>query len=159
LLLFQQEADGKLHNVSSRAGSAFDRPYNARGLAVGDYNNDGAVDVLVCANGGAPLLLKNNAAQGNNWLGVKLEGVKSNRDGVGARIVWTASGKTFHVMKNSGGSYLSSHDPRLVLGIGKAEKIDSLEIHWPGPGGQVQTLTKLPINRYIRIVEGKGIAD
>jgi hypothetical protein len=62
-------------------------------------------------------------------------------------------------MKNSGGSYLSSHDPRLVLGIGKAEKIDSLEIHWPGPGGQVQTLSKLPINRYIRIVEGKGIAD
>jgi hypothetical protein len=159
LLLFQQESDGKLHNVSSRAGSAFDRPYNARGLAVGDYNNDGAVDVLVCVNGGAPLLLKNNAAQGNNWLGVKLEGVKSNRDGVGARVVWTAGGKTFHAMKNAGGSYLSSHDPRLVLGIGKADKIDSLEIHWPGPDGQVQTLTKLPFNRYIRIVEGKGIAD
>ncbi len=158
LLLFEQQGDGKLHNVSDRAGSAFDRPYNARGLAVGDYDNDGALDVLVCVNGGAPLLLKNNAAKGNNWLGLKLEGVKTNRDAVGARVVWSAGGKTFHAMKNGGGSYLSSHDPRMVLGIGKAEKIDSLEIHWPGSAGQVEKFTKLPINQYIRIVEGRGVA-
>ena len=156
LLLFQQQADGKLHNVSSQAGSAFDRPYNARGLAVGDYDNDGALDVLVCVNGGAPLLLKNNAAKGNNWLGLKLEGVKCNRDAVGARVVLTAGGKTFHGMKNAGGSYLSSHDPRLVLGIGKLDQIDSLEVHWPG--GQVEKLTKLPLNQYVHLIEGKGIA-
>jgi hypothetical protein len=155
LLLFHQEADGKLHNVSNRAGSAFDRPYNARGLAVGDYDNDGALDVVVCVNGGAPLLLKNNAAKGNNWIGLRLEGVKTNRDAVGARVVLTAGGKTYHRMKNAGGSYLSSHDPRMVLGIGKADKIDALEIHWPG--GQVEKLTNLPLNQYIRIVEGKGI--
>lgn len=157
LLLFHQEADGKLHNVSDRAGSAFDRPYNARGLAVGDYDNDGAIDVVVCVNGGAPLLLKNNAAKGNNWLGVKLEGVQANRDAVGARLKMTAGGKTYHRMKNAGGSYLSSHDPRMVLGVGKADKIDSLEIHWPGPAGAAERLTNLPMNRYIRIMEGKGM--
>src|SRR5579872_1903209 len=133
LLLFHQESDGKLHNVSGQAGEAFASLYNARGLAVGDYDNDGALDVLVCVNGGAPLLLRNNAAKGNHWLGLKLEGVKANRDAVGARIVWTAGGKTFHCMKNGGGSYLSSHDPRVVLGIGSAAKIDSVEIRWPAP--------------------------
>ncbi len=83
LLLFQQGADGKLHNVSAQAGPVFPAPrLPARGLAVGDYDNDGSVDVLVCNNGGAPVLLKNNAAKGKNWLGLKLEGiiVQSRRD-------------------------------------------------------------------------------
>jgi hypothetical protein len=157
LLLFHQDADGKLHNVSERAGPAFQGLYNARGLAVGDFDNDGAIDVLVCVNGGRPLLLKNTAAAGNNWLGLKLEGMTANRDGVGARIAWTAGGKTYHRLKDSGGSYLSSHDPREVLGIGRAGKIDSVEIHWPGPSKQVDRLTELPINTYVRVVEGKGI--
>src|SRR5581483_1752101 len=90
-LLFHQEQDGKLRNVSDRGGSAFEKTYAARGLAVGDYNNDGALDVLICMNGGAPLLLRNNAAKGNNWLGVKLEGVACNRDAIGAKIYWTAA--------------------------------------------------------------------
>ncbi len=75
LLLFHQGQDGKLHKIGAEAGSAFAKFFNARGLAVGDYDNDGALDVLVCVNGGAPLLLKNNAAHGNNWLGITLEGV------------------------------------------------------------------------------------
>jgi hypothetical protein len=158
LLLFHQEPDGKLHNVSGQAGEAFSGWYNARGLAVGDYDNDGALDVLVCVNGGAPLLLRNNAAKANHWLGLKLEGVKANRDAVGARVTWTAGGKTFHYMKNGGGSYLSSHDPRVVLGIGAAERIDSVEIRWPGPSIQVDRLTNPPLDRYVRVVEGKGIA-
>jgi hypothetical protein len=157
LLLFRQQENGKLENVSSHGGMAFERDFNARGLAVGDYDNDGALDVLVCVNGDAPLLLKNNAAKGSHWLGVRLEGVKSNRDGIGARLVWTAGGKTFQRMKNSGGSYLSSHDPRLILGIGAVERIDSLEIHWPGPSRQVDRLTDLPLDRYVHILEGKGI--
>ena len=159
LLLFHQESDGKLHNVSAQAGEAFTGLYNARGLAVGDYDNDGALDVLVCVNGGAPLLLRNNAAKGNHWLGLKLEGVKANRDAVGARITWSAGGRTFHHMKNGGGSYLSSHDPRVVLGIGPAEKIDWVEIRWPGPSTQVDRLTNPPLDRYLRIVEGKGIGS
>ncbi len=158
LLLFHQE-NGRLENVTARAGPAFGKNFAARGLAVGDYNNDGGVDVLVCVNGGAPVLLKNNAANGNNWLGLKLEGVTCNRDAIGAKIYWTAGGKKRYRLKNNGGSYLSSHDPREVLGIGKAAKIDEVEIHWPAPSKQIDKVTKLPINTYVRVVEGKGVAS
>ena len=126
LLLFHGEADGKMRNVTDQAGPAFQKTYAARGLAVGDFDNDGAVDVLICNNGGAPVLLKNNAARGNNWLGIKLEGKTCNRDAIGARISWTVNGKKYSRLKNSGGSYLSSHDCREVLGFGTAARIDEL---------------------------------
>jgi hypothetical protein len=157
LLLFRQEDSGKLSNVSSRGGTAFQRDFNARGLAVGDFDNDGALDVLICVNGDAPLLLKNNAAKGSNWLGIKLEGGTCNRDAIGAKIYWSAGGKKHSRLKSSGGSYLSSHDPREVLGIGNTAKIDELEIHWPGPSKQIDRLKNLPANQYIRVGEGKGI--
>lgn len=152
LLLFHQE-NGKLKNVSGEAGPAFQQSFPARGLAVGDFNNDGRLDVLVGNNGGAPLLLKNNAGPGNHWLGLKLEGVTCNRDAIGARITWSAGGVTRTRLKTSGGSYLSSHDPREVLGIGKAGKLDWVEIKWPGPSKKVQRLTELPVDRYIKVKE------
>ena len=158
LILFHQGADGKLKNVSATAGAAFEKDYPARGLAVGDFNNDGALDVLIANNGGPPVLLKNNAAKGNNWFGIRLEGVTCNKDAIGARILWKAGGKAYQRMKNSGGSYLSSHDPREVLGCGSAAKIDELEIRWPAPSKRVDKLTNLDLNRYVRIVEGKGIS-
>ena len=157
LLLFHQGADRKLRDVSADAGTAFQKDWPARGLAVGDYDNDGAVDVIVGINGGPPVLLKNNAAKGNNWLGLKLEGVTCNRDAIGARMVWKAGGKRHERLKNNGGSYLSSHDPREVLGIGAATQIDELEIHWPAPSKQIEKLTNLAPNRYLHIVEGKGV--
>lgn len=157
LLLYHQGEDGKLHDVSQVAGPVFRKDFAARGLAVGDYNNDGALDVMIGINGGAPLLLRNNAATGNNWLGLRLEGVKCNRDAIGARIVWKVDGKTRQRLKNNGGSYLSSHDPRVVLGIGSAARIDELEIHWPAPSKHVDTLSNLMPNRYLHIIEGKGI--
>ncbi|HEX6806278.1 MAG TPA: CRTAC1 family protein [Terriglobales bacterium] len=159
LLLFHQGPDHILHNVSEDAGPAFHDDYAARGLAVGDFDNDGAIDVLVGVNGAAPLLLKNNAAKGNNWLGIKLEGATCNRDAIGARILWKAGGKLRHMLKTSGGSYLSSHDPRVVLGIGAATAIEEIQIHWPGPSKQVEKLTNITPNRYIHVVEGKGIVD
>lgn len=157
LLLYHHDQDGKLRNVTRSAGPIFQKDFAARGLAVGDYNNDGAVDVLIGVNGAAPELLRNNAAAGNNWLGMKLEGVTCNRDAIGARIIWTAGAKTRQRLKTSGGSYLSSHDPREVLGIGAAGRIDKLEIHWPAPSKRVDVLTNLAPNRYIHIIEGKGI--
>ncbi len=157
LLLFHQGDDRKLHDVSDQAGPVFRKDFAARGLAVGDYDNDGALDVLIGNNGGAPLLLKNHAAKGNNWLGLKLEGAQCNRDAIGAKIYWTAGGKKRYRLKNNGGSYLSSHDPREVLGVGNAAKIDELEIHWPAPSKGVERMTDLASNRYIRVVEGKGI--
>jgi len=146
-----------LHDVSDKAGPIFHQDFAARGLAVGDYDNDGAVDVLIGVNGDRPLLLQNNAAKGNNWLGIKLEGVQCSRDAVGARIDWTVAGKKQSRLKNNGGSYLSSHDPREVLGLGSSTKIDELEIHWPAPSKQVDKMTNLAVNRYVRIVEGKGV--
>ena len=89
------------------------------------------------------------------WLSI--EGVKCDRDAIGARIRWTIGGKTHSMLKNNGCSYLSSHDPRVVLGIGRARKIEELEIHWPAPSKQVDKLTDLPLNRYVHIVEGTGI--
>ena len=159
LLLFHQGEDRRLHNVSELAGPAFRKFFPARGLAVGDYDNDGALDVIIGNNGGAPLLLNNRAAKGNNWLGIKLEGVHCNRDGIGAKIYWTAGGKKRFRLKNNGGSYLSSHDPRQVLGIGSAPKIDALEIHWPAPSKQIDKISNLPVNRYVRVTEGKGIIE
>ena len=156
LLLFHNNA-GKFDNVSEQAGPAFSDSFAARGMALGDFNNDGAVDVLVAVNDGPPLLLKNTAAKGNHWLGLKLVGKKSNPDGVGARITWEAGGVKRTRLKIAGGSYLSSHDPREVLGIGTHTKIDKLEIHWPQPSTQVDVFTDLPVDRYITITEGVGI--
>jgi hypothetical protein len=157
LLLFHQGADGKLLNVSDKAGPAFKKPLASRGLAIGDFNNDGAIDVIVGNNGEPPMLLKNSSAKGNNWIGLKLEGVTCNRDAIGTKIVWKAGGKTFRRLKNNGGSYLSSHDPREVLGVGTAAKIDEIEITWAAPSKRVDRLTNVEVNRYIRVVEGKGI--
>ena len=152
LLLFHQE-NGRLRDVSAAAGPAFSRMFAARGLAVGDFDNDGRLDVLIGNNGGAPLLLRNRAGEGNHWLGLKLQGVKCNRDGIGARITWSAGGIKRSRLKSGGGSYLSSHDPREILGVGPAAKVDWVEIRWPGPGKTVQRLTDLPVDRYIVVTE------
>jgi enediyne biosynthesis protein E4 len=102
-------------------------------------------------------LLKNAAASGNHWLDVRLIGKKSNPDAIGARISWQADDLKHSRLKIGGGSYLSSHDPREVLGIGPRRRIDRLDIQWPQPGGTVETFTDLPMDRYITIVEGSGI--
>ncbi|HVT99676.1 MAG TPA: ASPIC/UnbV domain-containing protein, partial [Acidobacteriaceae bacterium] len=124
--------------------------------AIGDFDNDGAVDVLIAVNDAAPLLLRNRAARGRHWLGLTLVGRQSNRDAIGARVTWQAGDLTRSRTKTAGGSFLSSHDPRFVLGIGSRTQIDWLEVHWPQPGGKVERFTKLPIDRYITIVEGEG---
>jgi hypothetical protein len=154
LLLFQNTPTSP-RNISSESGPLFTRQLSAPGLAIGDFDNDGAVDVLVAVNDGPPVLLRNNAARQNHWLGLTLIGKKSNSDAIGARISFQAGDLKPTRFKVGGGSYLSSHDPRIVLGLAKHEKLDSLEIKWPQPSGQVQRFTDLPINRYITITEGE----
>ncbi len=155
LMLFRHDGK-KLANVSADAGPVFKKMFPARGLAVGDYNNDGRIDVLIGTNGEAPVLLKNNAGEGHHWLGLKLQGTSCNRDAVGATITWSAGGTTRSRFKANGGSYLSSHDMREVLGIGTATKLDWVEIKWPAPSTRVERFTDLPIDRYVTIGEGKG---
>jgi enediyne biosynthesis protein E4 len=156
LLLFHNEG-GKLKDVSKGAGPAFERTFPARGLAVGDLTNDGRLDVVISNNGAAPEILKNVSGEGHHWLGLTLQGTACNRDAIGAKITWSFGGQTRSRIKTAGGSYLSSHDPRVVVGAGPATKIDWIEIAWPQPSGRVERLTDLPLDRYVRVVEGKGI--
>ena len=156
LLLFH--GNGKtLQNVSAQAGPAFQQFWSARGLAIGDFDNDGGIDVLINNNGGEPLLLHNEVGRRNNWLGVRLIGRTCNIDAVGAWVRWGFSGQRRSRLRTSGGSFLSSHDPRMVLGIGQAKKLDFVEIQWPQPSGKVERFTDLPTNRYVTLEEGKGI--
>lgn len=154
MLLFHNSGKS-FANISAQSGPVFATPLSARGMAVGDFNNDGAVDVLVSVNDGAPLLLQNRVGAQNHWLGVKLVGKRSNPDAIGARLSYQAQDLKRSRMKVGGGSYLSSHDPRVVLGIGKRAKIDWLEVKWPLTGGTVQRFADLPIDRYITITEGE----
>jgi hypothetical protein len=156
LLLFHNDGTS-LRNVSAESGPIFTKNLSARGLAVGDFDNNGAVDVLISVNDAAPLLLRNNAAKENHWLGIKLVGRTANREAIGARLTYQAGDLKRSRMKIGGGSFLSSHDPRIVLGIGSRAKLDWLEIKWPSPSGKTERLTNLPIDRYITIIEGEGI--
>jgi enediyne biosynthesis protein E4 len=155
LLLFQNTG-GRFKNVSEQSGPVFAKAFAARGLATGDFNNDGAVDVLVAINDGAPVLLTNNVGSENHWLGVHLVGTKCNRDAIGASVTYQAGDLKKTRTKVGGGSFLSSHDPRLVLGLGKRNRVDWLEVKWPQPSGKVERFANLPIDRYITIVEGSG---
>jgi len=155
MILFRSNGK-KWENVSSSSGPVFSKFLSARGLAVGDFDNDGGLDVLVSINDDAPVLLRNKLGAQNHWVGINLVGTKANRDAVGARLTYQAGDLKRTRMKVGGGSYLSSHDPRMVLGFGQQPKIDWLEVRWPRPSTLVERFTDLPVNRYVTIVEGSG---
>ena len=155
-MLLMQNTGTAWKNVSAQAGPVFKRPIAGRGLALGDFDNDGAVDVLAMVNDGPPILLHNNVGRRNHWLGLHLAGRKANPDAVGAVVNYQAGELKRSRVKVGGGSFLSAHDPRMVLGLGKATKVDSLEVRWPQPGGGVERFRDVPADRYITIVEGQG---
>jgi hypothetical protein len=155
LMLFHNTGKS-FQNVSSQSGPVFAKPLSARGMAIGDFDNDGAVDVLVAINDGTPVLLRNAIGGQNHWLGINLVGTKSNPDAIGARVTYQSGDIKQQRMKVGGGSFLSAHDPRMVLGIGKRMSVDWLEIRWPQPSGKIERISDLPIDRYITIIEGSG---
>jgi hypothetical protein len=154
LLLFENTGTG-FKNVSAQSGNVFTKQFSGRGMAVGDFDNDGDLDVLISNNGEAPLLLRNEGGNRNNWLGLQLVATKSNPGAAGAIITWQAAGTKRSRLRTAGGSYLSSSDPREVLGLGTASKLENVEIRWPS--GKVDKLTDLPVNRYVKVVEGSGL--
>ncbi|HZN12172.1 MAG TPA: CRTAC1 family protein, partial [Blastocatellia bacterium] len=155
-LLVFENVGGAYKNVSAQSGAIFARDFPARGMAVGDMDNDGDLDVVISNNGEAPVLLRNEGGSRNRWLGLQLVATKSNAGAVGAVITWQAGGARRRRLKTSGGSYLASHDPREVLGLGRAAKVESLEIRWPS--GKVDKLADLPAGQYVKVVEGEGLA-
>jgi hypothetical protein len=138
-------------NVSGTAGLAFNTPLKGRGAAFGDLNNDGQIDVVIAQLDGPAVVLRNEGTK-NHWLGLSLVGSKSNRDGIGARIIVTnRSGKKQIFDANTSGSYLSANDPRLVVGLGAATGVESVKVQWPS--GLVQLIAGPAIDRYLRISE------
>jgi enediyne biosynthesis protein E4 len=130
---------GKFKDISESAGPALAERHSSRGLAFADYNNDGGVAALVNNQNEAPSLFRLARKPSSHWIELKLEGVKSNRSAIGARVRVEAGGLVQTAEVRSGGSYLSQSDLRLHFGMGAAAKVDRVEIAWPGGGMQVET--------------------
>jgi hypothetical protein len=146
-LLLRNNGRGVFEDVRASAGEAFRRGYSGRGLAVGDYDNDGATDLVFTCLNSRPVLLHNNVGAENSWIGFQLVGTKSNRDAIGAKLILQAGNRKLVRWIAGGSSYLSSHDKRVVFGLGKqAPESISLQIRWPS--GELQNVSGLKPGNY-----------
>ena len=151
-LLAINKGKGVFRNAGDAAGAVFQNRYLGRGLAVGDYDNDGGVDVVFTRLNDTPIVLHNNVGHLKSWIGIELQGTKSNRDAIGAKLTLTFGQRKLVRWITGGGSYLSSHDKRVVFGLGDDPgQHAELVIRWPN--GNTQTVTGLKLNQYQKIVE------
>jgi enediyne biosynthesis protein E4 len=160
-LLYRNLRNGRFEEVTDLAGPGVTTPSASRGAAFGDFDNDGDIDVVVNTVNGLPQLLRCDSTSGNNCIKVKLIGTKSNRSGIGARVICTSTmpgeGKPFRQIDEvrSGGSYLSQSDLRLHFGLGKAGKVEALEVRWPS--GQMDIVKEVAANQCLYVKEGLGM--
>jgi enediyne biosynthesis protein E4 len=160
-LLYHNLRNGHFADVSLQAGPGISDPNASRGAAFGDFDNDGDIDVVVNTVNGYPQLLRCDSSLGNNWIKIRTVGTKSNRSGIGARLkcITSMPGESKPHQQidevRSGGGYLSQSDLRVHFGLGKAAKVDLLEVRWPS--GQVDTLKDIKVNQLIFVKEGEGI--
>jgi enediyne biosynthesis protein E4 len=160
-LLYKNLRNGHFADVSFEGGPGISDPSPSRGAAFGDFDNDGDIDVVVNTVNDYPQLLRCDSKRDNNWIKVRTIGTKSNRSGIGARLVCVThvpgESKPHRQIDEvrSGGGYFSQSDLRVHFGLGKAEKVDVLEVHWPS--GQVDTMKDVKVNQLIFAKEGEGI--
>jgi hypothetical protein len=160
-LLYRNLRNGKFEDVSQLAGPGISEPTASRGCAFGDFDNDGDVDFVINCVNQVPQLVRNDVTGKNNWIKVRTVGTKSNRSGIGARlrVVAQIPGESKPHQQidevRSGGGYFAQNDLRVHFGLGKAEKVDLLEIRWPS--GQLETLKDIKVNQLIYVKEGEGI--
>jgi hypothetical protein len=153
-ILFRNRGNGTFQQITDGAGADLNTRHVSRGCAFGDFDNDGDVDMLIMNQHEAPTLLRNDCPRENHWIKVRLEGTKSNRSAIGARVLVRYGGKTQAQAVLSQASYMSSNDPRLHFGLGAAATAD-IEVHWPS--GAVEKFPAQAANRLVTILEGKGV--
>jgi enediyne biosynthesis protein E4 len=153
-VLYWNQGNGKFKDISKLSGPGITEPMSSRGLAVGDLWNDGRESAVVNNMDEKPLLLVNLAANSNHWIGVILQGTKSNRDGIGARVTVSAGGRAWVQEERSGSSYISNNDLRLHFGLGSASAIQFIDVVWPS--GLDERFAGGASNRFLTLVEGKG---
>jgi hypothetical protein len=149
--LFQNEGNGEFRDVSLELGDYFNKEYVGRGSCIGDYDNDGDLDVYIVNLNNQGMFLRNNKGNQNNWLILKLTGTSSNHDGIGARVKVTAGGKSQVAQKKSTVGYLSQNDPRMHFGLSKNNIVEKVEINWPS--GKTQVIENVKANQILDIKE------
>jgi hypothetical protein len=156
-LLFANRAGKRFRLATREAGPYFDAPHVGRGAAFGDIDNDGDIDIIVNHKDGPPALLRNDTASKNHWVRVELQGTRSNRDAIGARVEVVAGGRTIVRQRKGGVSMMSANDPRLTIGVGAAAEVERLTVRWPS--GAVSTLERLKTGRVYKLVEPKDAGE
>ena len=154
-LLLENTGDGRFTDASPRAGACFRAELLSRGGLIGDYDNDGDLDLLVTHIGDRPLLLQNQAAAGNHWIGVSLAATQGNRAGWGATVELQAGGRRWIQQHQPRCGYLTQGDPRLHFGLGAIDAVDRLTVRWPD--GSSESFTGLETGRYQLLVQGDGV--
>jgi enediyne biosynthesis protein E4 len=149
--LYRNLGNGKFEEIARKSSADFLTGKSSRGSAVADYDNDGDLDVLVVNLNNRPSLYRNDNGNRNHWIGFRLEGTRSNRDAIGARIEIEAGGLKQISEVRSGGSYLSHDDIRIHFGLGAAAAIDQVRIRWPN--GNTQELGGFDVDRFVTIRE------
>lgn len=151
-VLLHNDGKGKFVNVSDRCGDGMQVAMVGRGVALEDLDNDGRIDVVVLNSRRPPVVLRNESTSGNHWLEVRLRGVKTNRDGVGARVRLVAGDRSQIDEVHSGRGYQSHFGSRLHFGLGPSLRVDRIEVHWIGGGCDVWE--NLPADQIVTLTEG-----